>query len=241
MHFACRDVQAAQTAIQAVPQKSMAFPLHLDMEDESSIVHAAAKVAEQCPQGIDVLVNNAGFAFSNDSTVPFGIQAEKTNKINYFGTSSVCANFIPLLKAGGRIVNLSSRAGLLEIFRSDALRKQFAEANSIAAIDQLIHRFMVAAKDADVLNREGWPETAYGTSKAAITALTKVLSVDPRLTSRGITVYACCPGWCRTDMTHGEGYHTAEEGADTPFWLATAPEVAKLTGQFFAERAPTKW
>lgn len=45
---------------------------------------------------------------------------------------------------------------------------------------------------------EGWPEYAYGSSKAALNRVTRQLAKDLR--KEGITVVAQNPGWVRTDM-----------------------------------------
>jgi hypothetical protein len=35
----------------------------------------------------------------------------------------------------------------------------------------------------------------------------------------------CCPGYVDTDMTGHCGLLTIDQGAETPIWLATAPDV----------------
>ena len=62
-------------------------------------------------EGIDVLINNAGMAFKQDSMEPFGVQAEVTNRVNFFGTLNVCEELFPLLKKHARVVSVSSSAG----------------------------------------------------------------------------------------------------------------------------------
>ena len=64
-------------------------------------------------QCIDVLVNNAGFAFKNAATEPIHVQAKETIAINYFGTKQCCEALFPLLKDGARVVNISSSCGFL--------------------------------------------------------------------------------------------------------------------------------
>lgn len=52
-----------------------------------------------------------------------------------------------------------------------------------------------------------------------------------------ILVNACCPGWCKTDMA---GYErppkTADEGANTPVYLALLPPNADVHGQFISDQ-----
>jgi len=58
---------------------------------------------------------------------------------------------------------------------------------------------------------------------------------------QGVGVYACCPGYCVTDMTSGGGNKTAREGADTPVWLALQPLGSIPQGGFFGERQTIEW
>ena len=53
-------------------------------------------------------VQNAGFAFKQAATEPFHVQAEETFKINFWGTLNIMKQFYPLVRPGGRIVNVSS-------------------------------------------------------------------------------------------------------------------------------------
>ena len=76
---------------------------------------------------------------------------------------------------------------------------------------------------------------AYRVSKAALNALTRTLASE----ERGIRVNTMCPGWVRTDMGGPAAPRSVEEGADTPVWLATDPEVA--SGGFFRDRKPIPW
>jgi carbonyl reductase 1 len=62
--------------------------------------------------GLDVLVNNAGIAFKHDSTEKFCIQAEVTNKTNYFATKDFSNAIFPLLRPHARVVNVSSVCGI---------------------------------------------------------------------------------------------------------------------------------
>jgi retinol dehydrogenase-13 len=57
-----------------------------------------------------------------------------------------------------------------------------------------------------------------------------------RLKTRGITVNVCHPGDVRSTLASNLGYgghETPEQGAATPVWLATSPEVEGTTGKYF--------
>ena len=73
----------------------------LDITNEQSCKQFAEHL-KQKHGGLDVLVNNAGFAFPNASTEPAGVQAEVTIGVNYYGTKLVSNYLIPLIRPGGR-------------------------------------------------------------------------------------------------------------------------------------------
>ena len=79
-------------------------------------------------------------------------------------------------------------------------------------------------------------QPAYRLSKAALNALTRVLSQE----ERGILVNAMCPGWVRTDMGGADAPRSVAEGADTAVWLATLSDDGP-TGGFFRDREPIPW
>ncbi|EWM13189.1 SDR family NAD(P)-dependent oxidoreductase [Kutzneria sp. 744] len=78
---------------------------------------------------------------------------------------------------------------------------------------------------------------AYGIAKAALNALTLVVSAA---VPRGVKVNAMCPGWVRTRMGGGGAPLSVADGADTALWLATLPDNGP-NGGFFRERKRIPW
>eukprot|EP01097_Dermamoeba_algensis_P002900 TRINITY_DN2155_c0_g1_i1.p1 TRINITY_DN2155_c0_g1~~TRINITY_DN2155_c0_g1_i1.p1 ORF type:complete len:203 (+),score=39.06 TRINITY_DN2155_c0_g1_i1:231-839(+) len=193
----------------------------------------ATFLSQNHPQGIDVLVNNAAIAFKQNASEPFLQQAQETLKTNYFGTAEVCDLVLPHLKPNGRIVNVSSSSGLLSHITKESLKEQFlAKDLTREKLDYLMKSF-VSDVAAGTHREIGWPNSAYGTSKIGLNALTRVLAAQPENKNRLIN--ACHPGYVKTDMSSHGGHLTPDEGADTPVWLAVEPNLT-ATGSFFFER-----
>lgn len=209
--------------------------LQLDLDDESSITTAADTVAKTYG-GLDVLVNNAGMAYKGNA---FNEEVARiTLATNYYGTKNVITHFLPLIKDYGRVVNVSSRAGLLSKLSSDALKQAFTREDlTLEELDKLADKF-VSDVAKDTFTAEGWPSNTYGVSKIAVNALTRVVArEEAKNTSRkGVLVNACCPGWCRTDMAGPKAPRSPEEGADVAVYLALLPHDSHYNGLFFAER-----
>ncbi len=77
---------------------------------------------------------------------------------------------------------------------------------------------------------------AYGTSKAALNALTRMLAGELRRSR--VLVNAVCPGWTDTDM--GRGGRAVAEGAASVVWAAVLPDDGP-TGGFFRDGRPLEW
>ncbi|ORC90153.1 putative short chain dehydrogenase [Trypanosoma theileri] len=235
--MACRDLKAAKEAeskIKTAVSNAHIEHVCLDLAVPESASKAAVEVKKLFPEGIDVLINNAGFAYHCDSPEPFHNQAVQTIKINYYGTVAVCEAIMPLIKDGGRLVNISSMSGSLTILSKKELIAKWKGCNSKESIESLLHEFIELTKVNGKHLTAGWPDSAYGVSKLAVTTYTRVIGHStPR-----IHIFSCCPGHCQTTMSTFTGSKTAEQGADTPVWLATSEEaLLKIPqGGFATER-----
>jgi len=77
---------------------------------------------------------------------------------------------------------------------------------------------------------------AYGVSKAALNALTRLLAGELR--AAGILVNTVCPGWTDTDM--GPGGRPVAAGAASVMWAVLLPDDGP-TGGFFRDGQPLPW
>jgi len=193
--------------------------------------------------GLDVLINNAGIAFKSHDVTPFGDQAEITAQTNFFGTINVCNALFPLLRDHARVVNVSSRAGMLDSIRNPEKRRSLIASDAtIETVSDILSDFIKKAKQ-NSHQDDGYPNSAYGMSKLVLIAATIIQQrIFDHKPNRDIIVNACCPGYINTELTANKGTGTPEQGADTPVYLATLePNIRSPRGEFVAERKILKW
>uniref|UniRef100_A0A915Q1G7 carbonyl reductase (NADPH) n=1 Tax=Setaria digitata TaxID=48799 RepID=A0A915Q1G7_9BILA len=205
--------------------------------------------------GLDVLINNAGIAFRYEATEPPEEQARITIGVNYEGTKQVSNILFPLIRDGGRVVNVSSSEGVIAGRYSDEIIAMLTSPSlTIADIDKFTQDYIKACVE-NKRKENGFPPSAYKVSKAAEIALTFIQAKElkPRnilvnAVSKFLCIFcpeeeqfeACHPGYVKTDMTSDRAPLTIEEGADTPIYLATL-EGNEPTGKFFYKRKVIDW
>ncbi|WP_431088834.1 SDR family oxidoreductase [Paenibacillus sp. 8b26] len=184
-----RNFENGETAAKNIG--SEAHGIQLDVTDHSSVYAAAERIKREFGR-LDVLVNNAGIAFSGilgtteeemknvytPSLVPLD-EVRGLFETNVFGVIAVTQAMLPLLRdaKAGRIVNISSELGSLT---------RNLEPGSLSI---------------------GY----YGPSKTAVNAVTVAFAVE--LASTNIKVNAVCPGFTATDMNNFQGTNTVEQAA----------------------------
>jgi NAD(P)-dependent dehydrogenase (short-subunit alcohol dehydrogenase family) len=165
---------------------------------------------------IDVLVNNAGGVFPSRKLTADGLERTfATNHMAYFVLTHALRNCL-VASAPARIVSTASRAHRDHVLDFDDL--QLAKGYSV------------------------W--RAYGRSKLANILFTRELA--RRLAGTGVTANCIHPGFVTTGLgQRGGGVFGAvvrfffmfagppEPGADTIVHVASAPDVASVTGQYF--------
>lgn len=245
VYLTARDTGRGEEAVKTLTSEGLKPKFQqLDINDVNSITRAAAFFKETYG-GVDILVNNAGIAFKNADTTPFHTQAEVTLKTNFFATRDMLTHFMPLMKVGGRVVNVSSFVGsrtlngcckeLQDRFRSEDITED--------ELVGLMQRFVDKTKT-DEHKKDGWPETAYGVSKTGLTTLSMILArqLSRQRPHDNILLNACCPGWVRTDMAGDKAPKSPDEGAITPVYLALLPQGASGPhGCFVSEKEVQPW
>ncbi|HEX9341792.1 MAG TPA: SDR family oxidoreductase [Thermoplasmata archaeon] len=218
--LACRDSTRGDLArldiVRQTGNPHVALML-LDLSSQTSTRGFADEFQHTYPR-LDALVNNAGVFRRERRTTVDGL--EETFSVNYLGGFLLTHLLLEHLKASApsRIVNVSSSAhngGRIDFDDLQGERKY-----------------------------GGW--RAYNQSKLAQVLFTYELA--RRLDGTGVTVNACHPGVIRTNLGRDDWpwivnlfrpfFNSAERGAETPIYLATSPEVADVTGNYFVKQKP---
>ncbi|WP_437727834.1 SDR family oxidoreductase [Sorangium sp. So ce861] len=230
-----RDEGRGDAAAAALKEQGISVePRRLDVSEERSVKELARALAAE-HGGVDIVVNNAGIAMQ-------GFNAEvarNTIEVNFFGALRLTSELLPLMRAEGRIVMVTSGLGDRRSV-STPLQEQFGKAAlTREELVQLMRRF-VSDVSAGTHTAEGWPSSAYAVSKIGLNALTGVLARELEGDPRKILCNAACPGWVRTDMGGARAPRSVEEGAETPVWLALLPSGGPQGG-VFRDKAPAPW
>jgi len=197
---------------------------YADLSQRDEIRRLAPELLAAAPR-IDVLINNAGAFFAKRVVLEDGLERTfALNHIGYFRLTALLRERL-IASAPARIVNVASEA----------------------------HRN--AALDFDDLQTargyNGWK--AYQRSKLANILFTRALA--RRLTGTGVTANCLHPGFVRTSFgDNNRGFWgfgirlgklfaaiSVPRGAETPVYVASAPEIEGATGKYFdkcREREP---
>ncbi len=216
--MACRSAKRGEAARQDIVRDSGNSKVYLEIVDlasEDSTRSFAEEFTRKYPR-LDVLINNAGVYKSHREVTPDGL--ERTFEVNYLSGFLLTHLLLDLLKksAPSRIVNVSSSAHSGGTIHFGDLQGE-----------QRYGGF-----------------GAYGQSKLAQILFTQELA--RRLQGTRVTVNACHPGVIRTNLGMGGTsavvrfvrmfFKGPEKGAETPIYLSVSPEVAGVTGKYFANK-----
>lgn len=222
--FLCsRDQIKGSAAVEQLKETGLK-PLFfkLDICDQNDIQRLKSKLETEY-NGIDVLINNAAILLPErpDLTDEQNLENQvNTIKTNYFATAAVCDTLLPIVKPGGRMVNVTSSGGMLKMLKNEAIAKTLSDPQlTRETLDQVANQYIEDLKRGqDEMN--GWPVKgfAYLPSKILVSALTWIQQRD--MAPKNVAVFAAHPGFVQTDMTQGTGEMTAEQGAESIVFAA---------------------
>jgi len=219
--FTARDKARADDTMAALKKANPAadHAVHMaDLSRLSEMKRVGAELARE-PQ-IDVLINNAGALFNKRQETVDGL--EMTFALNHMAYFVITNLLMGQLKPGARIVTVASNA----------------------------HRGARLDFD-DLQSRRGYTGfPVYSRSKLCNILFNRELA--RHLSGSGVTANALHPGFVATRFGNDSGgivrtvlkiakpigAISPEEGAQTIIFLASAPQVAGLSGQYFYECKP---
>jgi retinol dehydrogenase-12 len=207
-------------AIAAQSGNSQIDFLVADLSSQAEVRRLAQEFRDKYPR-LDVLLNNAGAIFTKRETTVDGF--ERTWALNHLAEFLLTQLLLDRLEgsAPARIVNVASSAHASGTIDFDNLQgeKKFSGIG------------------------------AYGQSKLANILFTYALA--RRLVGKGVTANCLHPGVVATGFGHNTPglintllglarpfLMTAEKGAATSIYLASSPDVAEVSGKYFAKCAP---
>jgi NAD(P)-dependent dehydrogenase (short-subunit alcohol dehydrogenase family) len=222
----CRNAEKGRAALEEIRQESGSSQVDLliaDMSSQASVRALADEIQQKYPR-LDVLVNNAGGGAPARKLSADGI--EMTLATNHLGPALLTLLLLDLLKASApsRIVNVSS-----------------SEAQSPARLDM---------NDLQFERRKYRSVAAYGQSKLLMNTFTFELA--RRLAGTGVTANCLHPGAVATNIWSaipigkliiavGKPFMlNSKQGAAVSLYLATSPELAQISGEFFVKSKPAK-
>ena len=197
----------AATRIERHAQRGKTTPVWGDLSRMQEVVRLADQVAALTP-ALDVLISNAG-VYEKERRLTFdGFEA--TLAVNHFAVYLLTRRLLPLLHQ--------------------------APAGRIVIVSSMTH----ASGDVDITDltiTRGWSAYgAYANSKLANILFTRALANS--LAGSTVTVNALHPGVIATKLLRagfGGGGRSRADGARTSVYLATASDVAAVSGEYFVD------
>jgi carbonyl reductase 1 len=241
--LACRDASRAELAMASLQQQlpsAAGVTVHAEtvtIGDVASHASFAARM-ERAFGKIDCLINNAGFVYKNADPTPFVEQCKPTLDINFRGTIDFTETLLPLLVKGSdpRIVNVASMSGRLSQLSPSLQAKYSAPDLSMVELRRLVDSYEALVQKGQKHRAAGYGNSNYGLSKLALIAATRILAREHAPT---VAINACCPGYCKTDMTSQLGVRDPMDGARNAVLPATM--ASPPTGAFFADYRESAW
>jgi len=241
VYLTSRDEARGQAAVDDLKKEGLSPKFHLlDLGNEETIIKLRDFMKETYG-GIDVLVNNAGIAFKNAATEPFGEQATVTLATNYWANKRACEILFPILKPGARVVNMSSSAGFLghigsrsgDKVKAEELKKKLSSPFlTVPELDSLMKNFVETA-NAGTHGSYGWPNSTYVVSKIGWSALSRIQQRQMEQDKReDIVINHVHPGYVDTDMTSHKGVLTIDRGSESGVFAALLPAGTDVRGAY---------
>ena len=219
--IACRNREKGLAAVEEIKKATGNNNIELLEMDLTSLksVRAAADRFKQTHPGLDVLINNAAVFLKDREETEDGF--EKTFQTNYLSHFLLTHLLLPTLKssAPSRIINVASK------------------------------HFGIKMNFDDLQTTQNYTYMkAVGPTKLGLIMFTKELA--KQLEGTGVTVNSLHPGLSQTNLLNQMSApvkfifkllsSSPEKSAETSIYLATSPEVEKVSGKYFEKKKEVK-
>jgi NAD(P)-dependent dehydrogenase (short-subunit alcohol dehydrogenase family) len=202
-----RDSAQLDRAVAATRSRSAGGSVRGEVTDLSSR-SSIEELSARWTGPLHVLVNNAASCPRRRSETREGIEVQLATNILGYAWMTEAFEGVLRASAPSRVVNVASYwAGNLDVEDLEFRRRRYDN------------------------------DSAYRQSKQA-NRMTTVHYAE-RFEGTGVTVNVCHPGDVPSKLSHDLGFgghESAEQGADTPVWLATSPQVEGRSGLYYAQR-----
>jgi NAD(P)-dependent dehydrogenase (short-subunit alcohol dehydrogenase family) len=230
-----RDRERGQAAMARLNQVAPGIShtiYYADLSRLSQMKRVAAEIAQAEPR-IDVLINNAGAMFGTRQLTQDGLERTfALNHMSYFMMTQLLRDRL-IGSTPARVVNTASDAHESGTLQFDDLQSEKAYRSNL------------------------WDSLRYGGAAFKVYARSKLMNIlytrelARKLAGTGVTANSLHPGFVSTrfgDQTGGLiGFGigiakrfalTPEQGAETLVYLASSPDVATVTGEYFHKCQP---
>ena len=167
--FSVRDKAKGEKTLEELKNLDADYVV-MDVDDTNSIEVAAGELKNKIST-LDILFNNAGILlkeYNVDAVDTPETSILKTFNTNTLGVLRVSRSVIPLMKNGGRIINVSSGMGQLEDMESGSIAYRLSK-TALNALSKVMSNELSSKNIKVNAICPGWVQTDMGGSSANLT------------------------------------------------------------------------
>ena len=167
--FSVRDIDKGEKTLEEIKNLHADYVV-MDVDDTNSIEVAVGELKNKLSK-VNILFNNAGILLKEydvDAVDTPETSILKTFNTNTLGVLRVCRSVIPLMKNGGRIINVSSGMGQLEDMESGSIAYRLSK-TALNALSKVMSNELSSRNIKVNAICPGWVQTDMGGSSANLT------------------------------------------------------------------------
>ena len=167
--FSVRDIDKGEKTLEEIKNLHADYVV-MDVDDTNSIEVAVGELKNKLSK-VNILFNNAGILLKEydvDAVDTPETSILKTFNTNTLGVLRVCRSIIPLMKNGGRIINVSSGMGQLEDMESGSIAYRLSK-TALNALSKVMSNELSSKNIKVNAICPGWVQTDMGGSSANLT------------------------------------------------------------------------